>query len=234
MSVEKPIVRDGRITPCVQRIDKLKPMKIIHIDASARNEGSYSREMSAYLIASLRSAGVPIEVDRLDLAVERPKHLDALATAAITVAEAQHTPQMREAISDSDALVERVVTSDALVIGTPIYNFGMPSTLKAFFDHISRNGRTFVADDSGMRGLLADKKVAVLLSAGGAYGTGDMFEGMDCLTPHVRTILGFLGVQDVRFIAVRPTMYVSVEAVDASMKIAKAEADALARAWSAP
>jgi FMN-dependent NADH-azoreductase len=119
------------------------------------------------------------------------------------------------------------------VIGTPIYNFGMPSTLKAFFDHVSRNGMTFLADETGIKGLLGDKRVAVLSAAGGAYGAGEMFDGLDCLTPHVRAILGFMGVTNMCFIAARPMMFAGSDAAAASLDAAKAESAALAKKWSA-
>lgn len=143
-------------------------MRILHVDASARTEGSYSRELSRHLVDALRDRIPSLAVDRLDLATDTPRHFGALETAAISTLEADHTPEMREAIAASDAIVARVLTADAVVIGTPIYNFGMPSTLKAFFDHVSRNGKTFIADGKGMRGLLGDKKVAFLIAAGGA------------------------------------------------------------------
>ena len=138
---------------------------------------------------------------------------------------------MRAAIADADAFVARVLTADALVIGTPVYNFGMPSTLKAFFDHVSRNGKTFVADETGMRGLLGGKRAAILIAAGGAYGPGEMFDGLDALTPHARTILGFLGITDPAFIAARPMLFAGQAAAVAAMNRAKEEADRLASSW---
>jgi len=156
-----------------------------------------------------------------------------LETAAISTPPSTHTEDMREAISDSDAIVARVLAADALVIGTPIYNFGMPSTLKAFFDHVSRNGLTFVADQTGMRGLLGDKKVAVLVAAGGAYGPGEMFDGLDALTPHVRAILGFMGIADPVFIFARPMIFAGPEVADAAFQEATRQVEALAKQWAA-
>lgn len=208
------------------------PMKILHVDASARLEGSHSRELSRHFVESLRNRIPSLEVDRLDLATETPRHFGALETAAITIPEALHTPEMRDAIADSNAIVTRVLAADALIIGTPIYNFGMPSTLKAFFDHVSRNGKTFSADETGMRGLLGEKRAAVLIAAGGSYGPGEMFEGLDALTPHVRAILGFMGIADPAFIAARPMMFAGQDAAAAAMRSAKAEADGLASSWS--
>ncbi len=206
-------------------------MKILHIDASARIEGSHSRALSRHFVETLRNRVFSLEVDRLDLALHPPRHFGALETAAVAMSEADHTPAMRDAISDSDAIVARVLAADALVIGAPIYNFGMPSTLKAFFDHVSRNGKTFVADETGMRGLLGSKKAVVLIAAGGAYGPGEMFEGLDALTPHVRAILGFLGIVDLTVIAARPLMFSGPQAAEAAIGVTSEEADVMANRW---
>jgi FMN-dependent NADH-azoreductase len=205
----------------------------MHVDASARDRGSYSRALSASLVETLGRADPALEVDRLDLAVSSPRHFGELETAAISTPPSGHTEEMREAIADSDVIVARVLAADALVVGTPIYNFGMPSTLKAFFDHISRNGKTFIADETGMRGLLGDKKVAVLIAAGGAYGPGEMFDGLDALTPHARAILSFMGVTDVTFIAARPMMFAGPELANAAFEEATREVEALAKRWAA-
>ncbi|SHH80259.1 FMN-dependent NADH-azoreductase [Cognatishimia maritima] len=207
-------------------------MKLLHVDASAREDGSHSRALSAFFVSELSQRCSELSVDRLDLVKQTPRHFGAMEAAAVSISATEHTPEMREAIADSDALAERVLRSDVIVIGTPIYNFGMPSTLKAFFDHISRNGLTFVADANGMKGLLGDKKVAVLSAAGGGYGVGEPFFGLDSLTPHTAAILGFLGVTEIDFISARPMMFASVEAADAAMKAAKLEAEALARKWT--
>lgn len=207
-------------------------MKVLHVDASARIAGSHSRALSHRFVETLRSRAPALKVDRLDLAVRPPRHFGALETAAVATPEADHTPAMRDAMADSDAIVARVLAADALVIGTPIYNFGMPSTLKAFFDHASRNGKTFVADETGMRGLMGDKKAVVLVAAGGAYGPGEMFDGLDALTPHIRAVLGFLGVIDLTVISARPLMFGDQPAAEAAMSAAAREAEALASAWT--
>ena len=207
-------------------------MKLLHVDASARVDGSHSRELSRYFVEALRSRIPSLVVDRLDLAVETPRHFAALEAAAVSTPEASHTPEMRRAIADSDKLVARVHAADSLVIGTPIYNFGMPSTLKAFFDHLSRNGKTFIADGSGMRGLLGHKRVVVLVAAGGAYGPGEMFDGLDALTPHARAILGFMGIASPVFITARPMMFGRQEAAANAMAAAKAEAEHPASSWA--
>lgn len=207
-------------------------MRILHVDASARVDGSHSRELSNYFVEALRSRIPSLAVDRLDLAAAPPRHFGGLEAAAVSMPEAGYTPEMRAAIAASDAMVARVLAAEALVIGTPIYNFGMPSTLKAFFDHVSRNGKTFIADRTGMRGLLGRKKAAVLVAAGGAYGPGEIFDKLDALTPHVRAILGLMGLADPAFIFARPMMFADQDAAVAAMQAAKAHADKLALSWA--
>ncbi|WP_082746217.1 FMN-dependent NADH-azoreductase [Sphingomonas sp. CCH5-D11] len=206
-------------------------MKILHIDASARIEGSHSRALSAHFVKALTKGAPGSSVDRIDLALSPPRHFGAWEAAAVATPVADHSPEMRAAIADSDAFTARLLTADALVIGTPIYNFGMPSTLKAFFDHVSRNGLTFVSDETGTRGLLGELRVAVLVAAGGSYGPGEMFDGMDALTPHIRAVLGFMGVTDLAFVTARPMLFAGPDAAEATMARALAEVDALAVRW---
>lgn len=109
----------------------------------------------------------------------------------------------------------------------------MPSTLKAFFDHISRSGKTLVVDETGMRGLLGHKKAAILSVAGEAYGPGEIFDGLDRLTPHIRAILGFMGITDPSFVAARPMTFASRDAAKQAMNDAQDAAEKLAAAWAA-
>ena len=208
-------------------------MKIMHIDASARLEGSASRALSNRLVDRLHKAGIVTAVDRLDLALSPPVHFGQMQVKAMYLPAASHDSGLQDAISASDALCARVLAADALVIGTPIYNFGMPSTLKAFLDHIVRSGITYVADQTCFRGLLAGKRVACLATFGGDYDPGGAFEGMDHLSPHLKTVLGFLGVTDPDFVLVHPTLIAAPELLDAVRAQAEAEVDQLAAAWAA-
>lgn len=157
-------------------------MRILHVDSSARTEGSYSRELSRHFVDALRDRVPSIRLDRLDLAANTPGHFGALETAVISTSEADHTQEMLEAIAAFDEIVARLLAADALVIGTPIYSFGMPSTLKAFFDHVSRNGKTFIADETGMRGLLATRRSRSLSPPEAPMGRGR------CLTVSTRSL----------------------------------------------
>jgi len=119
------------------------------------------------------------------------------------------------------------------VIGTSIYNFGIPSTLKAFLDHISRSGTTFIADETGIHGQLGDKKIACFMAAGGDDSAGAPFEGMDHLTPHLSAVFRFPGITDLTFIEVWPTMHAIPQRAVSLRQQATDAIDVLARKWSA-
>ena len=206
-------------------------MKILHVDASARMEGSVSRDLSARFIRKLREDGIAVEVDRVDLAETPPAHFGAVHTAAIYTPPEAHTDDMRAAIAASDDYCARLLAADALVLGSPAYNFGPPSTLKAFLDHITRSGLTFRADASGLTGLLGDLRVVCVTAFGGDYGAGMPFEGMDCLSPLLKTVFRFLGVTDLTQVAARPTGFAPPDAIAAAVAEAQAHVDALAAGW---
>jgi FMN-dependent NADH-azoreductase len=209
-------------------------MRILHVDASARIEGSHSRELSRHFVEALHGR---IPRSRSTGSIwRRTRHaISGLSRPPRSrCPEADHTPEMREAIADSDAIVARVLAADALVIGTPIYNFGMPSTLKAFFDHVSRNGKTFLADETGMRGLIGHKRVAVLIPLAGLTGRERCSTGSTRSPPMSARSWAFLGIADPAFIAARPMMFAGQDAAAAAMISAQAEADELASKWGRP
>ncbi len=206
-------------------------MKVLHVDASVRSEGSISREMSAFFLEELRANGFDLDIDRLDLAVTPPDHFGPVQTDAMYLPIEEHTPEMTEALRQSDALTDRVLAADALVIGVPIYNFGVPSAFKAFLDNISRSGKTFSYTETGLAGYLSDKRIAVLEAAGGNYREGAMFEGLDCLSPHVKAVFGFLGAQP-DIILAHPTTFEGEEMKEAAIAEAREAARAVAKSWA--
>ncbi|QPH54807.1 FMN-dependent NADH-azoreductase [Pontivivens ytuae] len=207
-------------------------MKLLHIDASLRAEGSASRALSAFFLEELRAGGLTLDIDRLDLAEDPPDHFGPVHAAAIYLPVEQHTEEMKTALAASDALATRVLAADALVISTPVYNFGMPSALKAFIDHVSRSGLTFSMTETGIVGHLAGKRIAILASAGGNYRPGAMFDGLDCLTPHLRAIFGFLGAAP-DIILAHPTTFEGPEMKAQAIREAEDAARALAQTWCA-
>ena len=110
------------------------------------------------------------------------------------------TPAQRNYLSTSDQLIEEVEAADLIVIGAPMYNFAIPSPLKAWIDQIVRMGKTFGYGPSGARGLLANKRVVVVTARGGSYEKGTPAERVDFQEPYLRHILGFIGLNEVTFI----------------------------------
>lgn len=137
--------------------------------------------------------------DRLisrDLAAEPVPHLSAERFAAFTMAEAERNAEQQAAVACSDTLIAELREADVIVLGLPMYNFGIPSTLKAYFDHVARAGVTFRYTSDGPEGLLTGKKAYVLATRGGSYrGTA-----MDTQEPYVRIFLSFIGINDIEFV----------------------------------
>lgn len=131
-----------------------------------------------------------------DLAGEPIPHLTASRVQALFTPEADRTPEQQAVVDFSDALIAEIQAADVIVLGVPLYNFGVPSTLKAYFDHIARAGVTFKYTETGAVGLLADKPVYILAARGGVYqgSPGDI------QTQFLTTFLGFVGLKDIRFI----------------------------------
>ncbi len=209
-------------------------MRVLHIDASVRADGSASRRLSAHFVRELAGNGVELEIDRLDLVESPPRHFGPAQTDATYVPIEAHSAEMTAALAESDLLCDRVLAADAIVCGVPIYNFGMPSAFKAFIDHIVRRGRTFDYTDRGLVGHLAGRKAAFLIVSGGDYRPGAMFEGMDGLTPHLKAIFAFLGLTDPDIINAQPMQFEGPAAKEKALNDAEAAATALAKAWSAP
>lgn len=207
-------------------------MNILHIDASVRTTGSASRALSGFFLDQLRGQGLTLRVDRLDLREAMPAHFGPAQTHAQYLDPAEPTADMQAALSESDRLCDRVLAADALVCGVPIYNFGMPSAFKAFIDHITRSGRTFEFRDAGLVGHLAGKKAVFLVASGGNYRPGAMFDGLDCLTPHIRAVFGFLGLTDLHIIHAHPTQFEGPDIKAKACAEAEAAAASLARSWA--
>ena len=170
---------------------------VLIIDSAATGEASVSRRLTGELEAILRGRG-PVRIVRRDVGTRPVPHLTAETTPAIRGAEAA-TDAARDAIALSDELIAELKAADLVVIGAPMYNFGMPSTLKAWFDHVLRAGITFRYSEAGPEGLLKGKKAIVIESRAGLYSSGPSAP-MDSQEPHLRTLLGFMGLNDMTFV----------------------------------
>ncbi|CAN5302901.1 FMN-dependent NADH-azoreductase [soil metagenome] len=175
--------------------------KLLHIDSSILGSNSVSRQLTAQIIASWRAAHPDTEVSYLDLAMETPSHLSAeslgfrLPAGTADLSEAQ---QSENAISE--ALVSQFLAADVVVIGAPLYNFTIPSQLKAWIDRVAQVGRTFKYTDKGPVGLAGGKTIIVASTRGGMYSTSDAGNAMEHQESYLKTIFGFFGVTDVRIV----------------------------------
>ena len=170
--------------------------RILQINSSLNSTNGQSSRLASSLVDALRSARPAAELRVRDLAQVPVPHLDAATFAAFGTPAAQRTAVQHAAVTLSDALIAELREADVIVLGLPMYNFGVPSTLMAWFDHVARAGVTFRYTATGPQGLLGGKKVYVLAARGGAYaGTPG-----DTQTAYVRDFLAFLGLTDVEFI----------------------------------
>ncbi|HEX6375130.1 MAG TPA: NAD(P)H-dependent oxidoreductase [Allosphingosinicella sp.] len=170
---------------------------VLIIDSAATGDASVSRRLTGELEAILRGRG-PVRIVRRDVGATPVPHLSAETTPAIRGAEAA-TEIARDAVALSDELIAELKAADLIVIGAPMYNFGMASTLKAWFDHVLRAGITFRYSEAGPEGLVTGKKAIVVESRAGLYSTGPA-AAMDSQEPHLRTLLGFMGITEIAFV----------------------------------
>jgi len=159
------------------------------------NDGQSSR-LAERFVARWRASNPGGKVIVRDLAKEPVPHLDAARFGAFLAKPEERTPAQQAVVDYSDALIGELKRADVVVLGLPMYNFGVPSTLKAYLDHVARVGETFKYTEMGPVGLLTGKKVYVFAARGGMYaGTAN-----DTQTPFIRTFLSFLGMSDIEFV----------------------------------
>lgn len=169
--------------------------KILRIDAIARIEGSITRDLMTKAIDHF-SGQSAIQVTTRDLAKALP-HVDEAWIGANVTPVDQRSEAQKAKLSLSDTLVAELEKADTIIIGLPIYNFGIPAALKAWVDLIARVGMTFRYTENGPIGLLENKRAIVLVASGGTAMGSDI----DFATPYIRQALKFVGITDVSFIA---------------------------------
>ena len=168
-------------------------MKILNLISSPRGAESFSIKLGNAIVAKLEAANPHSTVKVHDLTNPPFPHLEEVHLQSFFTPAEAHTPDMATAIKHSDRALEELMDADTIVIGAPLYNFGISSTLKAWIDHIVRPGKTFAYSDKGPQGLVKNKKVYIAISSGGVYSEGPM-KSHDFVEPYLRTMLGFLGM----------------------------------------
>jgi len=172
-------------------------MKILHLISRPRGEASFSVKLGRAIVSELQSAHPDHTLTTHDLTTTPFPHLEEAHLTSFYTPEEKRTPELAEAAKNSDEAIAELMSADALVIDTPMYNFGIPSTLKTWIDHICRAGKTFSYGEKGPEGLVKNKKVYLAISSGGVYSEGFM-KPYDFTEPYLRTVLGFLGMTDVK------------------------------------
>ena len=174
--------------------------KLLHIDSSILGGNSVSRQLTAQIVASWRAGHPATEVSYLDLAVDTPSHLSAESLGFRMPAEAAPTEVQKRENAISEALVTQFLGADVIVVGAPMYNFTIPTQLKAWIDRVAQVGRTFGYTDKGPVGLAGGKTVIVASTRGGMYSTSDAGNAMEHQESYLKTVFGFFGITDVRFV----------------------------------
>jgi FMN-dependent NADH-azoreductase len=172
---------------------------ILHINSSVRNQGSLSRQLTAEFLAKWKAANPSDIVIERDLASNPVPHLSEQMMGAFFTPAEQRTPEQAQTVLISDALVDELLAADVIVIGAPMYNFSVSSTLKAWIDHVARVGRTFQYTATGPVGLVTGKKVFIVTATGGVYSDGPA-KAYDFLGTYLRSVLGFIGMTDITFV----------------------------------
>ncbi|AOA05953.1 MULTISPECIES: FMN-dependent NADH-azoreductase [Pseudomonas] len=169
---------------------------VLIIESSARQQGSFSRQLTQQFISQWQAAHPADQVTLRDLALNPVPHLDANLLGGWMKPEAQRNADEQSSLQRSNELTDELLAADVLMLAAPMYNFAIPSTLKAWLDHVLRAGVTFKYTETGPQGLLTGKKAYVLTARGGLYAgsTSDHQE------PYLRQVLAFVGIHDVTFI----------------------------------
>ena len=198
---------------------------LLQLNTSLFSTGGQSSRLADEFVAHWRADHPRGEIIVRDLAREPIPHLSAERFGAFLAKPGERTPEQQAVVDDSDALIDELKRADVIVLGLPMYNFGVPSTLKAYFDHVARAGATFRYTEKGPVGLLTGKQAYVFATRGGFYNGTDA----DTQTAFVRQFLAFLGITDVTFV------YAEGLAVsEAAKQAAIARAQNAIRSLSAP
>ncbi|MBF0562286.1 MAG: FMN-dependent NADH-azoreductase [Alphaproteobacteria bacterium] len=176
-------------------------MNLLHIDSSPLGTASVSRQLTAEIVRAWRDADPGTKVVYRDLAAAPPDHLTGELMQVVKFRNLEHLNQrQRDELALTDALVDEFLAADVVVIGAPMYNFSVPTQLKAWIDRICQAGRTFRYTETGPVGLAGGRKVIVASARGGRYAGTPMETAIDHQEAYLRAVMGFVGITDVSVI----------------------------------
>lgn len=173
-------------------------MNLLHIDSSPLRANSASRQLTAEVVAAWRQARPDLQVTYRDLAAAPPPHFSSALLAAFGD-PAGASAETQADLALGETLVSEFLAADVIVIGAPMLNFSVPSTLKAWIDRVAQRGRTFKYGPNGPEGLAGGRKVVIVSSRGGVYSEGAA-KALDFQEAYLRGVLAFLGIDDVTVI----------------------------------
>lgn len=194
--------------------------KLIRVDSSLSPQ-SFSRSLADEFQKKWEAKQDDCKVIQYDFLSQPLPHIDPFFIESISVPNDQRSEAQIARLQRSNQLIDDLRSADHLLISVPMYNFGVPSHLKAYFDHVGRAGETFRYTENGPEGLLKHLKATVVVASGGDY-TQSPLNQMDHVTPFIRTFLSFIGIDEVEFIQV-PNMASQGEAQQASLEQAEKE-----------
>ena len=193
---------------------------LLKIDSSPMGERSVSRKLTAEFAKTWLKAHPGGTVISRDLTTLNIPVVNGPWVAAAYTSEGGRTAEQKDVLAVSDLLIAELQKADEYVVGVPMHNFSIPSTLKLWIDQVVRMGKTFAYSAAGRKGLLTGKKATLLIASGGVYERGSTAEAFNFVTPYLRTIFGFMGITDVNIIAAGGTQKLMTGEVDSQTFLA--------------
>ncbi len=179
--------------------------KILHVISSPVGEGSFSIKLGNAIVEKVKATNPGSTVKENNLVTKQYPHLVGAEIAAFYTPEAYRTPENIASLKVSDEAIAELMEADVIVIGAPLHNFGIPSVLKAWIDHVVRVGVTFSMSEKGYAGLIKPgKKMYIAMASGGIYSEGAM-QAYDFNAPYLKAVFGFIGITDVTVVRAEGT-----------------------------
>jgi len=203
-------------------------VNLLHIDSSILGDHSVSRQISAAAVAALRSDSPGATVTYRDLGAAPAPHQSGALLAARGLAPDQRSADQAREIAEADAILDEFLAADVVVIGVPMYNFGIPSQLKSWIDHIAVAGKTFRYSEAGVEGLAAGKRIILASSRGGFYGPDSPAASLQHQESYLRGFFGFIGIHDVEVLSAEG-VNISPDHKQTALEAAVAEAGGLSQ-----
>ena len=200
-------------------------MKLLHVDSSILGEASVSRTVSAAIVERLTSADPTLDVETLDLAAHPIPHLSGAYLAGAS-ADVKHDQALQEDLALGGAALAQFLAADIVVIGVPMYNFSIPSQLKAWIDRVCVAGKTFRYTDKGAEGLCGSKRIVLAISRGGFYGPETPQAAAEHQESYLKALFTFLGIKDIEVVRAEGIAY-GPDHREKALASAKAEAATL-------